>query len=244
MFKTKNTGRALSISAVIICVCFAMLLGTTFAWFTDTAMTKVNTISTAKFDIDIREVDAVGTITTTSLVGDTLAFVYKDNNGGEHEFAADALLWEPGMTVRTQTFAIVNEGAYALDFKIDDIFANATTTDNKANSNVDLTDAISYKVYTLVNGNFVEYQYAADVNGKNVGEEVFLYPKNSTVGESARVFYIEFVMDSLAGNEYQECELEGLAVSVSASQAMYENDYNGTVYDSDAIFDPFETVAP
>lgn len=243
MFKTKNTGKALSISAVIICVCFAMLLGTTFAWFTDTAVTKVNTISTAKFDIDIREVDANGAITDTSLVGDTLAFVYSDGYA-EHEFAADSLLWEPGMTVRTQTFAVVNEGAYALDFKIDDIFANAFTEDAKTNSNVDLTEAISYKVYTLENGSFIEYQYAADANGKNVGAEVFLYPKNSAAGTNARLFYIEFIMDPASGNEYQECKLQGLAVSVSASQAMYENDYNGTVYDSAAIFDTFETVAP
>lgn len=242
MFKIKNTGKALSISAVIICVCFAMLLGTTFAWFTDTAVTKVNTISTAKFDIDIREVDANGVVGTTTLVGDTLAFVYSDGTT-EHEFSS-SLLWEPGMTVRTQTFAIVNEGAYALDFKIDDIFANAVTEDAKTNSNVDLTDAISYKVYTLVNGNYVEYQYATDASGKAVGEEVFLYPKNSAAGTNARLFYIEFVMDPASGNEYQECKLEGLAVSVSASQAMYENDYNGTTYDSNATFDAFETVAP
>ena len=69
MFKIKNTGRAIGISAIIVCICFAMLLGTTFAWFTDNASTKVNTINTGSFDINI--LDANG----TTLVGDTLDFV-------------------------------------------------------------------------------------------------------------------------------------------------------------------------
>ncbi len=44
----KNTKRALVSSALVVLVCIAMLIGTTFAWFTDTASTSVNKIVSGK----------------------------------------------------------------------------------------------------------------------------------------------------------------------------------------------------
>lgn len=41
---SKSTKRALLVSALSLVVCLAMLVGTTFAWFTDTATTGVNKI--------------------------------------------------------------------------------------------------------------------------------------------------------------------------------------------------------
>mgnify|MGYP000104092499 CR=1 FL=1 len=41
---TKTTKRALVSSVLAIVLCLAMLIGTTFAWFTDTASTGVNKI--------------------------------------------------------------------------------------------------------------------------------------------------------------------------------------------------------
>ena len=57
---SKNTKRALLSSVVAMLVCFTMLLSTTFAWFTDNASTKVNTINTGSFDINI--LDANGAL--------------------------------------------------------------------------------------------------------------------------------------------------------------------------------------
>ena len=47
MAKTK---RALLTSALAIIACAAMLVGSTFAWFTDTASTAVNQIRTGNLD--------------------------------------------------------------------------------------------------------------------------------------------------------------------------------------------------
>ena len=240
MFKIKNKSRAIGISAIIVCICFAMLLGTTFAWFTDNAQTKVNTISTGTFDINILEVSNLGVVTDVSLVGQTLDFVNKDGA------AMGSILWEPGMTIRTETFAIKNEGNYALKFNIDDVFANAQKGANDAGLG-NLMNALSYKVYMLDNNAWVEYltytKGATSAVYGTLGEDISLYPVNNAAGyASSYQFYIEITMDQASGNEYQECSLENIAVNVSAAQLGYENDYAGTGYDTSAPYD--ETAAP
>ena len=47
----KNMRRALISSIVAIVLCFAMLVGTTYAWFTDTAAAGVNTLKSGKLDM-------------------------------------------------------------------------------------------------------------------------------------------------------------------------------------------------
>ena len=51
MTNSKTTKRALFSSVVALLLCFTMLLGTTFAWFTDSASTGVNTIQAGNLDI-------------------------------------------------------------------------------------------------------------------------------------------------------------------------------------------------
>ena len=247
MFKIKNTGKAIGISAVIVCVCFAMLLGTTFAWFTDNATTKVNTIQTGSFDINILEVDAIGTITNNTLVGKTLDFVYYDGSNGQHTYEGN-ILWEPGMTILSEKFAIKNEGNYALKFNINDVFANAVKGQNDRGVG-NLKNVLSYKVYILYNNNWVEYltytQGAADAVYGNLGADISLYPANNAQSyPSSYQFYIEITMDQNSGNEYQECSLTGLAVNVNAAQLGYENDSFGTGYDAGRDYEPNATPAP
>ena len=250
MFKIKNTGKAIGISAVIVCVCFAMLLGTTFAWFTDNAQTKVNTIQTGKFDINILDAN------DKTLVGDTLAFVY-DNNGTLEEFTG-AILWEPNMTVRSEEFTIANEGYYALKFRIDDVFANATKgTNDKGIGN--LKDVMSFTIYDESGVWYYKYDHkstdavksyynpalSANIVAPVEPGEIALYPANNANQlPSEKTFYVEIYMDYAAGNDYQECSLEGLAISVSASQYNYEKDSAGTAYDTGRDYEPNATPAP
>ena len=51
--KSKNTKRALVMSAVALLLCAAMLAGATFAWFTDTASTGVNKIQSGSLDVEL-----------------------------------------------------------------------------------------------------------------------------------------------------------------------------------------------
>ena len=49
----KATKRALLTSVMALVMCVVMLVGTTFAWFTDTASTAVNKIVAGNLNVDI-----------------------------------------------------------------------------------------------------------------------------------------------------------------------------------------------
>ena len=50
---SKNTKRELVSSALAMLVCVALLIGTTFAWFTDTASTSVSKIQSGNLDVTL-----------------------------------------------------------------------------------------------------------------------------------------------------------------------------------------------
>ena len=106
MSNTKSTKRALLSSVMAIVLCLAMLIGTTFAWFTDSASTAVNKIQAGKLDIQL--LDEQG----NSLEGQTLN--WKKAAGHENE----EVLWEPGCTYELQPIVIKNAGNLALKYKI------------------------------------------------------------------------------------------------------------------------------
>ena len=54
MTNRKSTKRALLGSVMAMVLCLAMLVGATFAWFTDTASTGVNKIQAGNLDIEIK----------------------------------------------------------------------------------------------------------------------------------------------------------------------------------------------
>ena len=90
MTSSKSTKRALLTSALAILMCVAMLIGTTFAWFTDTASTAVNKIQSGKLDVDLQMLNSDGS--WVSAKGETLEFKKAANAEGEK------VLWEPGCT--------------------------------------------------------------------------------------------------------------------------------------------------
>ena len=53
MTNRKSTKRALLGSVVAMVLCLAMLVGATFAWFTDTASTGVNKIQADNLDVQL-----------------------------------------------------------------------------------------------------------------------------------------------------------------------------------------------
>ena len=107
---SKNTKRALVSSALAVLVCIAMLIGTTFAWFTDTASTSVNKIVSGKLDVLLEYAvswDADGNPTE-----------WKDAKDQSLEFkkaaAGEAVLWEPGCTYELPELRVSNAGNLAL----------------------------------------------------------------------------------------------------------------------------------
>ena len=130
LMNSKNTKRALVSSALAMLVCVAMLVGTTFAWFTDTASTSVNKIQSGSLDVDIVDANNVHI--------DTLNFIKAE--GGKDE----AILWEPGCTYNLTPFKIVNNGTLALKYKV--VVSGAV-------GDTDLLDVIDFS-YTTEDGTF------------------------------------------------------------------------------------------
>lgn len=109
MTNGKSLKRALLSSAFSLIICVAMLIGTTFAWFTDTASTGVNKIQAGNLDVALEMKDGDNWV---SAEGKTLTFKTKDNR------AADQILWEPGCTYELPQLRVVNKGNLALKYKI------------------------------------------------------------------------------------------------------------------------------
>ncbi len=87
-------------------ICFAMLAGSTFAWFTDTATTGVNKITSGNLhEIQNKDNQKI----------ETLEWVTKE---GAAIVDQDKILWEPGCTYLLTPFKIVNTGNLALKYKI------------------------------------------------------------------------------------------------------------------------------
>ena len=109
MSNRKSTKRALLGSIMAMVLCLAMLIGATFAWFTDTASTGVNKIQAGNLDVALEMKDGDNWV---SAEGKTLTFKTKDNR------AADQILWEPGCTYELPQLRVVNKGNLALKYKI------------------------------------------------------------------------------------------------------------------------------
>ncbi len=109
MTNRKSTKRALLGSVMAMVLCLAMLVGATFAWFTDTASTGVNKIQAGKLDVALEMKEGDNWV---SAEGKTLDFVKAA--GAENE----AILWEPGCTYTLPELRVVNNGNLALKYMI------------------------------------------------------------------------------------------------------------------------------
>ena len=215
MTKT-NSKKALLSSAFALVVSVAMLIGTTFAWFTDTASTGVNKIVSGNLKVDI-----IGENSDSHI--EKLNFTKAATTDAE---AGAEILWEPGCRYLTEGFRIANKGNLALKWKAQ--VNKGTTAANEGN--FDLLDVIDFYLVTK----------AAD--GTETATALDEFTGNLKKTETSGVYYIKGVMQTTAGNDYQGLTLDGITVTVIATQDTVENDSFGDQYDKDAPLD-FEPVA-
>ena len=110
MTKTKSTKRALLLSALSLLMCVSMLIGSTFAWFTDTASTAVNAIQSGKLEVVLEKFDEAkgGWV---SAEGEPLKWITTDE--------VDNVLWEPGCTYKLPKLRVRNAGNLALKYEVE-----------------------------------------------------------------------------------------------------------------------------
>ena len=190
--------RSLLVSAIALTLTAALLIGSTFAWFTSTASTGVNKIQAGNLKVDL-EMSTDGT-NWESAEGKTLTFMTKDNRD------ADQILWEPGCTYELPQLRVVNKGNLALKYKIQ---ITGIQGDAKLNEVIDWT----------INDN--------DIN---------LTEGHLTAGQQGDAFTIKGHMQDNANNDYQNLTIDGIGITVCATQDTVENDSFNNTYDKDAEY--------
>ena len=196
MTNRKSTKRALLGSVMAMVLCLAMLVGATFAWFTDTASTNVNKIQAGNLDVVLEMQNADGK--WVSAEGKTLDFVKAADAKGE------AILWEPGCTYELPALRIRNNGNLALKYKVIITGINGSA---KLNTVIDWT----------------------------IGDVAMGAEQHLAAGES-NAFTIKGHMWESAGNEYMNESIDGIAITVVATQDTVESDSFNNTYDANATY--------
>lgn len=206
MTNSKSTKRALVSSALAILMCVAMLIGTTFAWFTDTASTGVNKIQAGNLDIELQMKDKDGNWVNAE--GKTLPFLVEGKNPAE----GTQILWEPGCTYYVPEVRVVNKGNLAVKFEY-------------VNELLGVTGKLAEVLEPV-------FKTPTDTDGTDINIE----PEVLKPGEASPAWSFGYHMLKTAGNEYQNATATGMCLTVVATQATYEKDSIDDQYDKDAEY--------
>ncbi|MBR2080295.1 MAG: right-handed parallel beta-helix repeat-containing protein [Oscillospiraceae bacterium] len=250
MNKSKNTRRALHTSLLSLLLCVSMLLGTTFAWFTDSVASTGNIIKSGTLDVEMSW-------------SDTKDGTYKDASAGP---IFDYKLWEPGFT-QTKYIKVENKGDLAFQYQMRVIPNNMLADGTKLAEVIDVYCAI------VDDGSTTDFAFTAPsrdtaTNAMNYGSLVklgtlkdlmlkangvddgVLLPedgKGSTNIDLSAVAGEKYVgnvtvclalhMQEEAGNEYQNLSIgDGFKVELLAAQMTYEMDSFDAKYDQTAAW--------
>ncbi len=223
--KTASTKKALLMSVLSLLVCFTMLIGTTFAWFTDSVTSANNKIIAGNLKIDLEMYEEVdGTWSWKSI---------KTNSDPIFNYS----LWEPGY-VSAKLLKIENEGSLALKWK-------ATFSANEKLGI--LADVIDVYVKEAVTEEEFKALERADIAGwKNAGtvREFVEGIETSTTGTltakgtdgAAETLCLALKMREEAGNTYQNESLAPFDITILATQLTSEKDSFDELYDANATY--------
>ena len=205
----KHTKHKLLSSIATLFVCLAMFIGSTYAWFTDSASTGVNKIQAGNLDVALEMKNESGNWVNAE--GETLEF----KKAAGHE--SEDVLWEPGCTYELPALRVLNKGNLTLKYKI---------VLSGINGSAKLNEAIEWTMTGEDNQVYL-------LDGS---EEFVLNPNASTGGIT-----IKGHMKEEAGNEYKNLTIDGIAVTVYATQKDAESDSFNNSYDKNATY-PVEII--
>ena len=229
----KTSKKALFGSILSLLLCCSMLIGTTFAWFTDEVSSGVNTIQSGTLDIDV-------------------AYTQDGTTWNNLDSATDLFsgaLWEPGHT-RVVALKITNNGSLALKYRMGLSVVKETEGTNVAGNPFKLSDYL--EVSTLI-------QQANDPQGIGgitlslafQGENIPGYEDTNKLNEVSRestlfsgdshYLIIKVDMPTSVGNEAnaqpgKEASIQ-FGIDIIAGQATSEPDSFGPDYDVNAVYE-------
>ena len=220
----RTTKSALFTSIVSLFLCFTMLLGTTFAWFTDSATSAGNVIKTGTLDILFQEYDEENS-------------KWVDVEGSLFDYDK----WEPGYT-QVANLRVVNNGSLALkwqatittenDLSILADAINVYVRSDDANDSVKILGDERFDFAAAVAaGTMKKFTLRQFINNLTVMTQGTMQP------EQESYLTIALQMDPAAGNEYQGLDLGGkFDLTILATQYTAESDSFNNQYDKDATY--------
>ena len=232
MTNNVKTKRALLGSVIALILCMAMLVGTTFAWFTDSVVSGKNQIVAGNLDVELE---------------------YYTNGKWERVNAdtnvfATGTLWEPGHT-EVVYLRVLNVGTLALEYSLGVKIADEIYGKNVAGEELKLSDYIEFDaVENKQNppyGSREEARQAVAADNKTqparLGKGYFhkggdLYPVGNPDGKISEEYVCLVVyMPEEIGNEanYRGDAVPTieLGINLTAKQKTYEADSFGIDYD-------------
>ncbi|MBQ8425473.1 MAG: hypothetical protein IJX17_05580 [Clostridia bacterium] len=143
MVKTKSLKKALIASCLSLVMCLSMLVGTTFAWFTDSVTNNVNQIVSGNLDVELHHTKNYSEDATDMEVVDETTALYDELLWTDWSVNPRPTLWQPDVE-SFEEFHIENKGTLPLKYKFSINFTNATTTTaGKTLADILIVDAIS-----------------------------------------------------------------------------------------------------
>ena len=227
MNESTKTKKALRGSLFVLFLCIVLLIGTTFAWFTDTASTGVNKIQSGNLKV---------------------GFEYW--NGQEYVDAKDATLfsedtlWEPGHT-EVVYLKVSNKGNLALKYRLNTINTfEYQYAKNSKGEQILLSDYLQIGIAEGKNAEddvYATREEAVAAVGDNL-VSYDSYTKENTLlpadDDSESADYLAFVvtMPSTVGNEANAVDKTRTPwirfnLALNATQASYESDSFNNEYD-------------
>ena len=229
------TKKALISSLLSVVLCVSMLLGTTYAWFTDSVTSGSNLIQTGNLDIEVQY----------TLDGET----WKDLDGANDLFQKG--LWEPGHT-EVVALRVENKGSLALKYSANMNITNEVIGKTAAGADIKLSDILTVSSLNMDGGPIGDalagtifadnatIWLSSDVlttsflNTNVLGEDQLLLPG------ATKYILLKVDMAETIGNEanYAGTEIPTIefGLNVRATQQTYENDSFGPDYDADANY--------
>lgn len=218
MTKQKTIKRMLVTSVLSLVLCMSMFIGTTFAWFSDTAASANNKIVAGNLQIQLLMYDGESYVD----IGNRNNPIFGVDSVAQNE--NESTLWEPGKT-QVAYLAVKNNGSLALKYKVDL---------NVQDISKSIYEVMQYAIAPGAEKNSVdEWNTSAGtdvrIGKQNISEEILLSP-----GET-RYFALSIHMDAQADDKYQGGEVQ-FNLNVFATQATAEKDSFGEQYDAEAIY--------
>lgn len=229
--KVGGTKRALLTSVLALVLSLAMLAGTTFAWFTDTASTGVNRIVSGNLDVGLEYWDKESG--------------WLDAEDSKDLFDENAL-WEPGYT-QIVYLKVKNNGNLALTYAMQITPVHETVGVNVDGEEFKLSDYIKFGWRTFTvdeNGTPVALDREAAQTGVGEGAQLgtTLHRQAAEPMKASAEELVALVawMPENVGNEANYSTVQPtieLSLKVLATQAAVESDSFDNTYDGDAATD-------